>query len=67
MIIISPEYPIDALEKDMMKWYVEAGILTHKDSNGQKIDFDLKDVSIHPKYNERDPPMHDNDVAVIKV
>ena len=50
-----------------MKWYVEAGILTHKDSNGQKIDFDLKDVSIHPKYNERDPPMHDNDVAVIKV
>ena len=67
LIIILPEYPIDALEKNIKKWYIEAGIIIHSDNNGQRIDFDLKDVSIHPKFNERKVPKYDNDVAIIKV
>ena len=34
-IIILPKHPTDALEKSITKYYIEAGILTHRDSNGQ--------------------------------
>ena len=66
--MILPKYPIDALEKsEWYEWYIEAGILSHNDSNGQMIAFNLSHVLIHPGFNKRVPPRYDHDIAIIKV